>query len=33
VPKDAKASLIGFMVNASAIGKATLTGMYGRGKR
>ena len=33
VPADAKASLVGFMVNANAIGKATLTGMYGRGKR
>lgn len=32
VPKDAKASLIGFMVNANAIGKAMLTGMYGRTK-
>ena len=33
VPADAKASLVGFMVNANAIGKATVTGMYGRGKR
>ena len=32
VPKDATASLVGFMVNANAIGKATLTGMYGRKK-
>jgi Raf kinase inhibitor-like YbhB/YbcL family protein len=32
VPKGATAALIGFMVNASAIGKATLTGMYGRKK-
>ena len=33
VPADAKASLVGFMVNANAIAKATLTGMYGRSKR
>jgi Raf kinase inhibitor-like YbhB/YbcL family protein len=32
VPKDAKASLAGFMANANAIGKATLTGKYGRSK-
>lgn len=32
VPKDAKASLVGFMVNANSIGKATLTGKYGRKK-
>ena len=32
VPKGATASLVGFMVNANAIGKATLTGMYGRRK-
>jgi Raf kinase inhibitor-like YbhB/YbcL family protein len=32
VPKGATASLVGFMVNANAIGKATLTGMYGRKK-
>ena len=32
VPKDAKASLVGFMVNANSIGKATLTGKYGRPK-
>ena len=32
LPADAKASLIGFMVNANALGKATLTGMYGRRK-
>ena len=32
VPKNATASLIGFMVNANAIGKASLTGMYGRPK-
>jgi Raf kinase inhibitor-like YbhB/YbcL family protein len=33
IPKDAKASLIGFIVNANALGKATLTGLYGRSKR
>jgi Raf kinase inhibitor-like YbhB/YbcL family protein len=33
VPADAKASLVGFLVNANAIAKATLTGMYGRSKR
>ena len=32
VPKDAKASLVGFMVNANSIGKTTLTGKYGRQK-
>lgn len=32
VPKDATASLAGFLVNASAIGKATLVGKYGRSK-
>jgi Raf kinase inhibitor-like YbhB/YbcL family protein len=32
VPKDAKASLVGFMVNANAIAKATLTGVFGRAK-
>jgi len=32
VPPDASASLVGFMVNANAIGKATLTGKYGRAK-
>ena len=32
VPADARASLVGFMVNANAIGKATVTGMYGRRK-
>jgi Raf kinase inhibitor-like YbhB/YbcL family protein len=32
VPKDAKASLAGFMVNANSLGKATLTGKYGRKK-
>jgi Raf kinase inhibitor-like YbhB/YbcL family protein len=32
VPKGATASLVGFMVNANAIGKASLTGMYGRRK-
>jgi Raf kinase inhibitor-like YbhB/YbcL family protein len=33
VPADARASLVGFMVNANAIAKATLTGLYGRAKR
>jgi Raf kinase inhibitor-like YbhB/YbcL family protein len=33
VPKGASASLAGFMINANAIAKATLTGMYGRRKR
>lgn len=32
VLKDAKASLVGFMVNANSIGKVTLTGRYGRKK-
>lgn len=32
LPPDAKASLAGFMVNANAIAKATLTGRYGRKK-
>jgi len=32
LPPDAKAALAGFMVNANAIGKATLTGKYGRKK-
>ncbi|MBN9461512.1 MAG: YbhB/YbcL family Raf kinase inhibitor-like protein [Burkholderiales bacterium] len=32
VPEGATASLVGFMVNANAIGKATLTGRYGRRK-
>jgi len=32
VPKDAKASLVGYMVNANSIAKATLTGKYGREK-
>jgi phosphatidylethanolamine-binding protein (PEBP) family uncharacterized protein len=30
--KGATASLAGFMVNANSIGKATLTGQYGRPK-
>lgn len=30
IPADATASLVGYMVNANAIGKATLTGLYGR---
>jgi Raf kinase inhibitor-like YbhB/YbcL family protein len=32
VPQGATASLAGFMVNANSIGKATLTGRYGRTK-
>src|SRR5437763_10088594 len=32
VPRDAKASFVGFNVNANAIGKATLIGTYGRTK-
>ena len=32
LPEGARASLAGFMVNANAIGKATLTGKYGRKK-
>jgi Raf kinase inhibitor-like YbhB/YbcL family protein len=32
LPKDAGAALAGFMVNANSIGKATLTGRYGRKK-
>jgi Raf kinase inhibitor-like YbhB/YbcL family protein len=32
VPAGATASLAGFMVNANSIGKATLTGKYGRAK-
>jgi hypothetical protein len=32
LPKDAGASLTGFMVNANSIGKATLTGKFGRTK-
>ena len=32
LPKGATASLAGFMVNANSIGKATLTGRYGRAK-
>lgn len=32
LPPDAGASLAGFMVNANSIGKATLTGKYGRKK-
>ncbi|HWU85469.1 MAG TPA: YbhB/YbcL family Raf kinase inhibitor-like protein [Rhodocyclaceae bacterium] len=30
VPDDASAALIGYMLNANALGKATLTGKYGR---
>jgi Raf kinase inhibitor-like YbhB/YbcL family protein len=32
VPANATASLAGFMVNANSLGKATLTGKYGRSK-
>lgn len=32
LPEGARASLAGFMVNANSIGKARLTGMYGRKK-
>ena len=32
IPEGASASLVGFMVNANAIGKATLVGKYGRKK-
>lgn len=32
VPANATASLAGFMVNANSLGKATLTGRYGRKK-
>ena len=32
VPKDATASLAGFLVNANAIGKASLVGKYGRSR-
>jgi Raf kinase inhibitor-like YbhB/YbcL family protein len=32
LPKGVTASLTGFMVNANSIGKATLTGKYGRAK-
>jgi len=30
VSSNTPASLAGFMINANAIGKATLTGLYGR---
>lgn len=33
LPAGASASLAGFMVNANSIGKATLTGTYGRPKK
>lgn len=32
LPKGATASLAGFMINANSIGKATLTGRYGRAR-
>jgi Raf kinase inhibitor-like YbhB/YbcL family protein len=33
VPKDANASTAGFMINANALGKASITGMYGRPRK
>ena len=30
VPEDATAALVGFMINANRIGKASFTGVYGR---
>ena len=33
VPKDANASTAGFMINANAIGKASITGMYARPRK
>ena len=33
VPKNANASTAGFMINANALGKASITGMYGRAKK
>jgi hypothetical protein len=32
VPADASAALVGFVINANRIGKASFTGMYGRPK-
>ena len=32
IPADATAAFVGFNVNANSLGKATLTGMYGRKK-
>ena len=32
IPKGATASLVGFMVNANAIARTQITGMYGRAK-
>lgn len=32
VPADASAALVGFMINANRIGRASFTGMYGRTK-
>jgi len=32
LPADASASLAGFMINANSLGKATLTGKFGRNK-
>jgi Raf kinase inhibitor-like YbhB/YbcL family protein len=33
MPKNANASTAGFMINANALGKASITGMYGRAKK
>ena len=33
IPKGATASLVGFMVNANAIAKTQITGMYGRARK
>ena len=33
IPADASAALAGFMVNANAIGKASFTAKYGRGRK
>jgi Raf kinase inhibitor-like YbhB/YbcL family protein len=33
LPKGAHAPVVGFVVNANAIGKASLTGLYGRARR
>ena len=30
VPADSAGALVGFMINANRIGKASFTGMYGR---
>jgi phosphatidylethanolamine-binding protein (PEBP) family uncharacterized protein len=33
IPADATAALAGYMINANAIGKATLMARYGRAKK